>query len=89
MTLLPKGVPARNLPVVVNPQGSPGGLRARPAGRVRSVANLTRQDAVELLARAPKVPVRSHVVPMPLAEANAALVQLRSGALTGAALLVP
>jgi propanol-preferring alcohol dehydrogenase len=56
---------------------------------VRSVANLTRQDAVEFLDLAPKVPVRSHVVPMPLAEANAALTQLRSGALTGAAVLVP
>jgi propanol-preferring alcohol dehydrogenase len=56
---------------------------------VRSVANLTRQDAVEFLALAPKVPVRSHVVPMPLGEANAALARLRSGALTGAAVLVP
>ena len=56
---------------------------------VRSVANLTRQDAVEFLDLAPKVPVRSHVVPMPLAEANAALARLRSGELTGAAVLVP
>jgi propanol-preferring alcohol dehydrogenase len=56
---------------------------------VRSVANLTRQDAVEFLDLAPKVPVRSHVVPMPLADANAALARLRSGELTGAAVLVP
>ncbi|MBO0764881.1 MAG: zinc-dependent alcohol dehydrogenase family protein [Hyphomicrobiaceae bacterium] len=56
---------------------------------VRSVANLTRQDAVEFLDLAPKVPVRSHVVPMPLAEANMALSRLRSGELTGAAVLVP
>jgi propanol-preferring alcohol dehydrogenase len=56
---------------------------------VRSVANLTRQDAVEFLELAPKVPVRSHVVPMPLAEANTALARLRSGELTGAAVLVP
>jgi propanol-preferring alcohol dehydrogenase len=56
---------------------------------VRSVANLTRQDAVEFLKLAPKVPVRSHVVPMPLAEANMALARLRSGELTGAAVLVP
>jgi propanol-preferring alcohol dehydrogenase len=56
---------------------------------VRSVANLTRQDAVEFLELAPKVPVISHVVPMPLAEANTALARLRSGELTGAAVLVP
>jgi propanol-preferring alcohol dehydrogenase len=56
---------------------------------VRSVANLTRRDAVEFLELAPKVPVRSHVVPMPLAEANTALARLRSGELTGAAVLVP
>jgi propanol-preferring alcohol dehydrogenase len=56
---------------------------------VRSVANLTRQDAVEFLDLAPKVPVTSHVVPMALAEANTALERLRSGELTGAAVLVP
>jgi propanol-preferring alcohol dehydrogenase len=56
---------------------------------VRSVANLTRRDAAEFLELAPKVPVRSHVVRMPLAEANTALARLRSGALTGAAVLVP
>jgi propanol-preferring alcohol dehydrogenase len=56
---------------------------------VRSVANLTRQDAIEFLDLAPRVPVRSHVVPMPLADANAALARLRAGELTGAAVLVP
>jgi propanol-preferring alcohol dehydrogenase len=56
---------------------------------LRSVANLTRRDAQEFLALAPKVPVRSHVVPMPLAEANLALERLRSGQLTGAAVLIP
>jgi propanol-preferring alcohol dehydrogenase len=56
---------------------------------VRSVANLTRQDALEFLELAPKVPVLSHVVPMPLAQANTALARLRSGALTGAAVLIP
>jgi propanol-preferring alcohol dehydrogenase len=38
---------------------------------------------------APRVPVRTHVVAMPLAEANTALARLRSGELTGAAVLVP
>jgi propanol-preferring alcohol dehydrogenase len=56
---------------------------------VRSVANLTRLDAVEFLELAPRVPVTSHVVPLPLAEANTALRRLRSGELTGAAVLVP
>jgi propanol-preferring alcohol dehydrogenase len=56
---------------------------------LRSVANLTRRDAIEFLELAPRVPVRSHVVRMPLAEANAALARLRSGEITGAAVLVP
>ena len=38
---------------------------------VRSVANLTREDAHEFLALAPKVPVKTTVVPMKLTEANA------------------
>jgi alcohol dehydrogenase, propanol-preferring len=56
---------------------------------VRSVANLTRKDAAEFLQLAPTIPVRSHTVPMPLAEANLALDRLRAGALTGAAVLIP
>jgi propanol-preferring alcohol dehydrogenase len=56
---------------------------------VRSVANLTRKDALEFLQLAPKVPVRSHIVTMPLAEANMALDRLRAGDLTGAAVLIP
>jgi propanol-preferring alcohol dehydrogenase len=56
---------------------------------LRSVANLTRRDAVEFLALAPKVPVRCRVETFPLAEANAALDRLRAGRLTGAAVLIP
>jgi propanol-preferring alcohol dehydrogenase len=56
---------------------------------IRSVANLTRRDAEEFLELAPQVPVRTTVVPYPLAEANAALDDLRRGAFTGAAVLVP
>lgn len=56
---------------------------------VRSVANLTRQDAVDFMALAPRVPVRATVTPYPLAEANRALADLRRGALEGAAVLVP
>jgi propanol-preferring alcohol dehydrogenase len=56
---------------------------------IRSVANLTRDDAREFLALAPKVPVKTTVVPMKLAEANTALEDLRAGRLTGAAVLIP
>jgi propanol-preferring alcohol dehydrogenase len=56
---------------------------------VRSVANLTRDDAREFLALAPKVPVKTTVVPMKLSEANEALERLRKGELTGAAVLIP
>ncbi len=56
---------------------------------VRSVANLTREDAHEFLALAPKVPVKTTVVLMKLTEANAALKRLRQGELTGAAVLLP
>ncbi|MFA5951563.1 MAG: zinc-dependent alcohol dehydrogenase family protein [Hyphomicrobium sp.] len=55
---------------------------------VRSVANLTRRDAIEFLALAPRIPIRTEVVPFPLAAANDALSQLRSGSLTGAAVLM-
>jgi propanol-preferring alcohol dehydrogenase len=56
---------------------------------VRSVANLTRQDAADFLALAARAPIRTHVQPFPLSEANSALDRLRAGALTGAAVLVP
>ena len=56
---------------------------------VRSVANLTRLDAEEFLALAPKVPVRTHVATYPLRQANQALADLREGRLKGAAVLIP
>ncbi|MEX2165767.1 MAG: zinc-dependent alcohol dehydrogenase family protein [Methyloceanibacter sp.] len=56
---------------------------------IRSVANLTRDDAREFLGLAPKVPVKTVVVPMKLTEANEALACLRQGELTGAAVLIP
>ena len=56
---------------------------------IRSVANLTRRDASEFLALAPRVPVRTSVSTWPLAEANAALAALRAGTVNGAAVLVP
>jgi propanol-preferring alcohol dehydrogenase len=56
---------------------------------LRSVANLTRADGHELLALAPRVPLRPQVTTYPLARAQEALDDLRSGALEGAAVLVP
>ena len=56
---------------------------------VRSVANLTRRDGNEFLALAPRIPIRVEAVPFPLSSANEALHSLRSGALTGAAVLIP
>jgi alcohol dehydrogenase, propanol-preferring len=56
---------------------------------IRSVANLTRRDAEEFLALASTAGIRTTTVAYPLAEANRALADLRSGALEGAAVLVP
>jgi alcohol dehydrogenase, propanol-preferring len=56
---------------------------------VRSVANLTRRDATEFMAIAPRAPVRTTVTRYALADANRALGDLRSGAFVGAAALVP
>ena len=55
--------------------------------QVRSVANLTRGDGEAFLRVAPQVPVRSEVTVYPLERANDALDDLRSGQLTGAAVL--
>ena len=52
-----------------------------------SVANLTREDGRAFLEIAPKVPVRTTTEPFPLEAANEALDRLRSGRLTGAAVL--
>lgn len=54
---------------------------------IRSVANLTRQDGDEFLAVAPQAGVHTETTVFPLEEANQALSALRSGALTGAAVL--
>ncbi len=56
---------------------------------IRSVANLTRQDALEFLELAPQIPLVTRVVEYPLARANDALDDLRNGRIEGAAVLVP
>ena len=55
---------------------------------LRSVANLTRQDAEAFLELAPRIPVKTHVEPFPLRQANEALARLRDGRLQGAAVLL-
>jgi propanol-preferring alcohol dehydrogenase len=55
---------------------------------VRSVANLTRRDGEEFLALASQVPVRTDVTTFALEEVHTALDRLRSGMLTGAAVVV-
>ncbi|MGH8502739.1 MAG: zinc-dependent alcohol dehydrogenase family protein [Gammaproteobacteria bacterium] len=57
--------------------------------QIRSVANLTRHDAKEFLALAPKVPVKTDIQCFPLIDANTALERLRAGRLQGAAVLLP
>jgi propanol-preferring alcohol dehydrogenase len=54
---------------------------------VRSVANLTRRDASEFLALAGSIALEVHAHPYALADANAALEDVRNGRITGAAVL--
>jgi propanol-preferring alcohol dehydrogenase len=56
---------------------------------IMSVANLTRIDAREFLAVAPKAGVKCEVTRYPLARANEALSDLREGRLQGEAVLIP
>jgi propanol-preferring alcohol dehydrogenase len=56
---------------------------------VRSVANLTREDARQFLALAAEIPLRMHTQRYALDDANQALDDLRAGRLSGAAVLVP
>lgn len=56
---------------------------------IRSVANLTRQDARQFLALAAKLPIKTSVARYPLADANRALADLRDGRVEGAAVLIP
>jgi propanol-preferring alcohol dehydrogenase len=54
---------------------------------LRSVANLTRQDGVDLLRLAPQVPVRTEVTAFGLEQANEALACLREGRARGSIVL--
>lgn len=54
---------------------------------IESVANLTRQDGVDFMQLAPRIPVESTVTTYPLAEVNKALNDLRAGNFEGSAVL--
>ena len=54
---------------------------------LRSVANLTRDDAREFLALAPTIPIRTEVEVHPLGDANEALQHLRKGERRGSIVL--
>ncbi len=54
---------------------------------IRSVANLTRADALEFLQLAPRVPVRTPVRTYALEETPAALEDLRAGRFEGSAVI--
>jgi propanol-preferring alcohol dehydrogenase len=56
---------------------------------IRSVANLTRQDAREFLALADDIELHTHTRDYRLEDANRALDDLRKGRLSGAAVIVP
>jgi propanol-preferring alcohol dehydrogenase len=56
---------------------------------LRSVANLTREDGLDFLRLAPEVPVRTTVTEYALEDAGRALDDLRSGAFSGSAVVVP
>ena len=55
---------------------------------IRSVANLTRADGKDFMSLAGHVPIQPEITTYPLEAANDALDDLRSGAITGTAVLV-
>jgi propanol-preferring alcohol dehydrogenase len=57
--------------------------------RLASVANFTRTDAVDFLAIAAQIPVRTSFETHPLDDANVALARLSRGEVDGAAVLIP
>jgi propanol-preferring alcohol dehydrogenase len=56
---------------------------------LKSVANLTRQDGEAFFSLIDEVAVQTHVQPFALQDANQAVQALRSGSISGAAVLVP
>lgn len=56
---------------------------------LKSVANLTRTDGLELLQQVATHPVSTNIQCYPLEQANQALTDLRHGRIRGAAVLLP
>lgn len=56
---------------------------------IRSVANLTRKDAVDFLKLINEIPIKTETELFKLEQANEALEKLRTGKINGAAVLVP
>ncbi|MBW8635696.1 zinc-dependent alcohol dehydrogenase family protein [Hoeflea sp. WL0058] len=56
---------------------------------IHSIANLTRNDALEFLETAGRVKIETSVTLMPLNQANEALERLRNGEVSGAIVLIP
>jgi len=56
---------------------------------IRSVANLTRQDARDFLSLAARHRIQTSIAEYPLVDANRALEDVRAGKIDGAAVLVP
>ena len=57
--------------------------------QIRSVANMTRQDARDFLALAAEIGMKPQVTAFPLEDAAEVLEAIRDGAITGAAVIVP
>ncbi|GAB4298599.1 MAG: zinc-dependent alcohol dehydrogenase family protein [Desulfuromonadia bacterium] len=57
--------------------------------RVVSVANLTRQDGIEFMELAPRIPIITHVTSYTMEKAQTALDDLREGRVTGSLVLTP
>lgn len=57
--------------------------------QIRSVANMTRQDARDFLRLAAQIKLRPKATAFPLDQANAALAALKSDSVNGAAVLIP
>jgi propanol-preferring alcohol dehydrogenase len=57
--------------------------------QIRSVANLTREDGHEFLKLAAEIPVRTTITTYPLERTEQALADLRAGAFTGTAVVIP
>jgi propanol-preferring alcohol dehydrogenase len=56
---------------------------------LRSVANVTREDAREFIELAERIPIRTDIQTFPMGEANEALRMLKQGELSGTAVLLP